>query len=137
VFSTKARQKCLTQDRREDVFRYIWGIIKNKKCHLYRINGMEDHIHILTSLHPTICLSDLVKDIKVSSSKWIKDNGVFSNFTYWQDGYGAFTDNNKEKERLIEYIKNQETHHRKVSFIDEYKALLLEAGIEFDEKYLV
>ena len=120
VFSTKARKKCLTQERREDIFRYIWGIIRNKKCHLYRINGTEDDIHILTNLHPTICLSDLVKAIKVSSSKWIKENGVFSHFTHWQDGYGAFTDNNDGRERLIEYIKNQETHHKKVSFIDEY-----------------
>ena len=137
VFSTKARQRCLIKDRRDDVFRYIWGIIKNNKCHLYRINGMEDHIHILTSLHPTICLSNLVKDIKVSSSKWIKNNGVFSNFSSWQDGYGAFTDNDKAKDRLIEYIKNQDTHHKKVSFIDEYKTLLLEAGIKFDDKYLL
>lgn len=107
------------------------------KCHLYRINGVEDHIHILTSLHPSVCLSDLVKDIKVSSSKWIKENGVFPHFTHWQDGYGAFTDNDREKKRLIEYIKKQETHHKKVSFVDEYKALLLEAGIEFDDKYLL
>jgi REP element-mobilizing transposase RayT len=127
----------LNQERREDVFRYIWGIAKNKKCHLYRINGVEDHIHILTSLHPSVCLSGLVKDIKVSSSKWIKENGVFPHFTHWQDGYGAFTDNDREKKRLIEYIKKQETHHKKVSFVDEYKALLLEAGIEFDDTYLL
>ena len=136
-FSTKARKMCLNRDRKEELYRYIWGVLKNKRCHLYRINGMEDHIHILTSLHPTICLSDLVKDIKVSSSKWIKKNGIFSNFSSWQDGYGAFTENEKAKERLIDYIKSQEHHHNKVNFIDEYKALLLEAGVEFNEDYLL
>lgn len=137
VFSTKNRERCLTAERREDLLRYTWGIIKNEKSHLYRINGVDDHLHILTSLHPTVCLADFVKDIKTGTSKWIKENKVFPGFTHWQDGYGAFTHSTKEKDALIEYIKGQEDHHRGVSFREEFRRLLMEAGIEFDEKYLL
>jgi putative transposase len=77
-----------------------------------------------------------VKDIKVASSLWIKENNIFKNFSSWQEGYGAFTCNFKDKDGLIEYIKNQEVHHQQFSFEDEYRALLVEHGIEFDEKYL-
>ncbi len=136
IFSTKHREKTLDKDNRKEFFLYVWGILKNKKCHLYRINGVEDHLHILTHIHPTIAVSELVKDIKVASALWIKENNIFKNFTFWQEGYGAFTCNFKDKNGLIEYIKNQETHHQNFIFDDEYRALLLEHGIEFEEKYL-
>lgn len=136
VFSTKHRERVLTAPRREDLFRYIWGIVKNKQCHLYRIGGVEDHLHVLTGLHPTVCLSDFVKDIKVASSVWIKENGVFNDFQNWQDGYGAFAHAWRGRATLIDYIKNQEEHHRRESFTDEYKRLLTDARIQFDERYL-
>lgn len=137
VFSTKNRERTLSPNNRPQLFKYIWGIINNNKCHLYRINGIEDHLHILTHLHPTVALSDLVKNIKVASSLFTKENKLFEHFNGWQDGYGAFTYSIKEKDRLIEYIKNQEEHHNTVSFRDEYINLLNEHGIEFDEKYLL
>lgn len=137
VFSTKDRAPALAADKREALFRYIWGILKNQECHLYRINGVEDHLHILTNLHPTVCLADLVKDIKTSTSKWIKENGLFPAFTHWQDGYGAFTVSHDAKDAVIEYIKNQPEHHKKMSFHDELRGLLVKFGIEFDERYLV
>lgn len=137
VFSTKERIPALTADRREDLFRYTWGILKNKECHLYRIGGVEDHLHILTSLHPTVCLAELVKEIKTSTNKWIKENKVFPKFTHWQDGYSAFTVSHSGKDDVIEYIKGQEQHHRKLSFRDELRGLLEKHGIQFDEKYLV
>jgi len=137
VFSTKNRETTLSADRRPELYKYIWGVIQNKDSHLYRINGVEDHIHILSSLHPSLALSDFVKDIKVSSSSWIKNHQVFSHFTHWQDGYGAFTLSIKEKDALIEYIKDQEEHHRQVVFQEELKKLLEDAGIEFDERFLV
>jgi len=137
VFSTKNREAALSANRREDLSRYIWGIIQNHQCHLYRIGGTEDHVHILTSLHPTVPLADLVKDIKVASSKWIGEEGAFSRFTQWQDGYAAFTVSHHEKPRLIEYIKAQAEHHRRVSFHDELRKLLVEHGVEFDEQYLI
>jgi len=110
--------------------------MKNKKCHLYRINGVEDHIHILTDLHPTIALSGLIKDIKLASTKMIKQENLITNFPGWQVGYGAFTYGMSAKDNLIEYIKNQEEHHRKVTFKEEYIGLLKEHDIDYDEKYL-
>ncbi len=136
VFSTKRREGTLTEERKRDLFRYIWGILKNTKCHLYRINAVEDHLHILTSLHPTVDLSSLMRDLKTSTSAWIKQQGIFPKFTQWQDKYGAFTESHSTKDRLIEYIKNQEAHHQTVPYIEELKALLHEAGLEIDETYL-
>ena len=137
VFSTKYREPILIKPNREALFKYIWGVIKNKNCHLYRIYGVEDHIHILTHLHPAVSLASLVKDIKVSSSLYIKEHQLFNGFTNWQSGYGAFTYSIKEKNRVINYIKNQEEHHRKKTFREEYIDLLKEHGVDFDEKYLL
>jgi len=137
VFSTKGREPVLKADRREELFRYIWGILKNRQSHLYRINGVEDHLHILTGLHPTVSLADLVKDIKTGSAHWIKKRSVFPLFAHWQDGYAALTHSQGEIDGLIEYIKGQKEHHRRTTFVEEYRKLLLEAGIEFDERYML
>jgi REP-associated tyrosine transposase len=137
MFSTKGREPVLKTDHREDLFRYIEGILKNRQSHLHRVNGVEDHLHILTSLHPTICLADLVKDIKTGTSHWIKDHSVFPKFSHWQDGYAAFTHSKPELGRLIDYIIGQEEHHHRTTFVEEYRKLLAEAGIDFDERYLL
>jgi len=137
VFATKHRERVLDKPRRDDLFRYVWGIIENHDNHQFRINGVEDHVHILTSLHPTVALADLVKAVKTGSAKWIKENNVFPRFGHWQEVYGAFTHSVREKDALIEYIKNQEEHHHQVDFLDEYRKLLKEADIGFDEKYLL
>jgi putative transposase len=104
---------------------------------LYNINGVEDHIHIMSDLHPSVCLSDYIKDIKVATSLWIKEGGKFPTFEGWQEGYGAFTYSSREKDMIFNYIKNQKEHHRKETFYDEFKRLLIENDIEFDEKYLL
>ena len=103
---------------------------------MYRINGVEDHIHILSSLHPTIALADLIKNIKVATSIWIKENNIFPKFNGWQQSYGGFTYSINEKDILIDYIKNQEEHHKKITFKEEFISLLNEHGIDYDEKYL-
>lgn len=136
VYSTKNRSPTLVTEKRKELYKYIWGILKNKKCHLYQIGGIEDHVHIVTHLHPSVALSDLVKDIKLASTDNIKNEKLFTNFDGWQDGYGAFTYSIDAKENLINYVKNQEEHHKKKTFIEEYKELLQEYKIEFDEKYL-
>jgi REP element-mobilizing transposase RayT len=137
VFSTKNRKNTLNYENHNRLFQYIWGIIKNKKSHLYRIDGVKDHIHIATSIHSTITLADFIKDIKIASSNFIKSENLFPKFDNWQIGYGAFTVSYSSKDTLIEYIKNQKEHHRKVSFKDELKKLLKENGVKFDEKYLL
>ncbi len=89
------------------------------------------------TFHPTVSLANYIKDIKVASSIWMKDSGLFPKFEGWQDGYGAFTYSLKEKDIIINYIKNQKEHHKTEAFRDEFKRLLIENEIEFDEKYLL
>ena len=137
VFSTKNRERALVSEHRTALFRYISGILENKKCHLYQINGVEDHLHILTHLHPSVALADLVKDIKLASTKFIKEKRLFPVFTGWQDGYGAFTYSMDRKDVLINYIKNQEGHHKAKTFREEYIDFLIEHGISYEEKYLL
>jgi putative transposase len=137
VFSTKNREHTLDKENQKELYQYIWGVLKNKKCHLYQIGGVTDHLHILTHLHPSISLSSLIKDIKLSSSELIKLNKIFPNFCGWQEGYGAFTYSIKEKDNLITYIKTQEEHHNNKTYKEEFIELLNEHGIEFDEKFLL
>jgi len=137
VFSTKNREAVLLKKNREILFKYIWGILKNKKCHLYRINGVEDHLHIVTHLHPAESLSSVVKNIKLASNIYIKDQNLFPGFKGWQRGYGAFTYSIHEKEHLIRYVQKQEEHHKKLSFREELKTLLNEHDIKFDDKHLI
>jgi REP element-mobilizing transposase RayT len=117
------------------LFAYITGIIKNKNSHLYRINGVENHLHVLTDVHPSIALADFMREIKASTSSWMKSSGLFPAFNGWAEGYGSLTCSYKDKVRLIDYIKNQQEHHRKEPFEDEYRNLLKESGIEIDERY--
>lgn len=137
VFSTKNREATLVEEHREELYKVIWGIIQRRQCKLYRIGGMEDHLHIFSDLHPSLSLADYIKAIKQGSSNWIKESGLFPAFGGWQDGYGAFTYNSKEKQAVIDYVKTQKEHHRKEAFYEEYKRLLTENGIVFDEKYLL
>jgi putative transposase len=109
VFSTKNRIPVLEGARREELLRYIWGIIKNRHSRLHRINGVEDHLHILSSLHSTVSLADFVKDIKTGSTLWIKANSVFKRFSHWQEGYAAFTCSKHDIDGLIEYIQGKAT----------------------------
>ena len=136
VMGTKGRKPTISESHCVDLYKYIWGIVKNKGCKLYRINGVADHVHLLTDLPPTICLADLIKDIKVASSRWMKSAENFPKWEGWADGYGSFTLSLKEKDRVSDYIKGQKEHHRKEAFLDEYKRLLTENGIEFKEEYL-
>jgi len=137
VFSTRKRETTLSAYSREEIFKYMSGVLENKKCHLYRIGGVSDHLHILTHIHPTVSLASLVKDIKLASTEHIKNKNLFPDFSGWQEGYAAFTYAFKDKNRLIEYIKNQEAHHCIKTFKEELIDLLIEHGIEFDEKYLL
>lgn len=136
VFSTKHREPVMNVDNRDELYRYISGVAKNKKCFIYQINGVEDHLHIVLDLHPSVALAYLVKDIKISSSIYAKEKELFKGFKSWQEGYGAFTYNIKEKDRLINYVKTQEEHHKIKTFKDEYIEILKENGVEFEEKYL-
>jgi len=136
IFSTKYRQPVLLPENRKYLYKYICGILKNKKCHLYRLNGIEDHIHMFISLHQLINLADLIREIKTSCTFWIKKNRLFPDFEGWQEEYSAFTKSHRDKDAVINYIKNQIEHHKNHSSIDELRILLMKEGIEFNEQYL-
>ena len=135
VVRTKASQPTLSLEHSEDLYRYIWGIIKNKKGTLLRINGMEDHVHILSDLPPTVALADYIRDIKAYSSHWLKENPKFPAFDGWAEGYAALTYAWRDKDMIVEYIKNQRGHHRQTDFLTEYRQLLEEQGIVIDDRY--
>jgi putative transposase len=136
VFCTYNRNNTIPREHQEELYKYMWGIIKNRNGVLYRINGMENHMHILCDLHPTVCLADLIKEIKTASNLWMKQSGNYPKFESWAEGYCGLTYSYREKETIVNYIRNQKEHHKKVNFEDEYRDLLKEHGIEWDEKYL-
>ena len=135
VFRTKESLPTINQDHSDEFYAYITGIINNKNSHLYRINGVENHLHILTGLHPSFALADFMREIKVSSSIWMKNVNLFPAFNGWADGYGSFTCSYMDMGRLIDYIKNQQDHHTKKTFEEEYRKLLNESGIKIDERF--
>ena len=135
VFRTYNSQPTINQKHADHLYTYLTGIIKNKNSHLYQINGVENHIHILTDVHPSVALADFVKDIKVSTSIWMKNSGHFPSFRGWAEGYGSFTCSFVDMGRLIDYIKIQKEHHRKKTFEEEYRMLLMEFGVKIDERY--
>jgi REP element-mobilizing transposase RayT len=96
---------------------------------------MEDHIHILSDLHPCVALADFIRDMKTSSSLWLKSSGKFPAYIGWADGYAALTYAWRDKERIISYIKNQRIHHEKENFLDEYRRLLVEHNVSINENY--
>jgi REP element-mobilizing transposase RayT len=135
VFRTKDSLPAIKQENVGQLYAYINGITRNKNSHLYRINGTEDHLHLLTDLHPSLALADFMREVKVASSVWMKNSGLFPSFNGWADGYGAFTCSFMDVGRLIEYIKSQQEHHSKVAFEEEYRKLLLESGVVIDDRY--
>jgi REP element-mobilizing transposase RayT len=137
VFHTKGAEKTIDDLHCKEVYNYIWGIVKNKNSKLYQINGIEDHIHMLVDIHPTISVSDFVRDVKSFSSGWMKQNGHFPIFKGWAEGYGVFAVSYREKDVIIGYIKKQKDHHMDMTFEEEYRKMLSEQGITIDEKYFL
>ena len=136
VFHTKNNVELIKEDIANELFSYMGGILKNYKSIPLQIGGTSDHIHILCTLPKTMTPADLAEEVKKSSSKWIKTKGeLYRNF-YWQDGYGGFSVSKSGINTVKEYILNQKKHHEKVSFMDEYKNLLKEHGIPYEDRYL-
>jgi putative transposase len=136
VFSTKHRKPLIQQPIEADLHSYLGGICKNLECQPLIVGGYTDHIHILYMLSKKITLMKLVEEVKSHSSKWIKSKGVEYADFYWQNGYGAFSVNPAQVDRVIEYIATQKEHHGKKTFQNEYRAFLKEYLVEFEEKYV-
>ena len=136
VFSVKERQNVIHKTWREELFKYVSGIVKGKDQKVFEIGGMPDHIHILISLRPNCMISELVNSVKTNSSKWINSRGFVKGKFNWQEGYGAFSYGQSQLDHVIQYINNQEQHHQKRSFKEEYIELLQRFNVKFEEKYL-
>ena len=136
VFSVKGRQSLIQKDWKEELHKYICGIVNAKEQKVYAIGGVADHIHILVSIKPNIAFSDLVRDIKANSSKWINEKRFLKGKFQWQEGFGAFSYAQSQLNTVIAYINNQDQHHQKKTFKDEYIGLLQKFNVGYDEKYL-
>lgn len=136
VFAVKGRQNLIAKENREELHKYITGIVQNRDQKMLSIFAMHDHIHLLVGLKPSIAISDLVRDIKAGSSKFINDGNWINGKFNWQEGFGAFSYSKSQINNVIKYILNQEEHHKKQSFKEEYLEFLQKFDIEYDEKYL-
>jgi REP element-mobilizing transposase RayT len=137
VFRTKYSKSTIPEAHEKELYAYIMGIVNNKKSKLYRIGGTENHIHLLVDVHPTIALSDFMKELKEYSSKWLAKNPNFPDFEGWAVSFAGFTYSLSDKQTIINYIKNQKKHHKTVSFEEEYRRFLTDNGIEIDERYFL
>lgn len=138
VFRPKNSESVIPMENEEMLYRYIWGVVKHKNGVLYRIGGMPDHVHLLVQLPATVAIADFVRDLKTSTNVYLKENkDSFPKFDGWARSYCALTYSYNEKDTIINYIKNQKEHHKKVSFRDELLGMLRESGVEVDMKYFM
>jgi len=136
VFAVKGRANYLTDNIRTELFSYISGIITKQKHYPLAVNGYKDHVHIFFEYNPVFSVSDLIRDVKSSSSKWLNDQHRISGKFSWQEGYGGFSYSRSQRDIVIKYIMNQEKHHKEKTFKEEYLKLLNDFGIEFKNEYL-
>lgn len=136
IFAVQNRNALIKPSWEEELYKYITGIVQNKGQKMLAINGVSNHIHFFIGMKPTCCLSDLIREIKKSSSSFIKEK-KFTPFRFqWQEGYGAFSYSHSQLTDVIQYINNQKEHHKKQSFKDEYLRFLKDFEIEFKNEYL-
>ena len=136
VFAVQSRLSLISPSWKDELYQYITGIITNKGHKLLIINGMPDHVHLLIGMRPTESLSNLMRDIKADSSEWINKKKLAMGHFSWQEGYGAFSYSKSHVSKVIGYIQNQEEHHKKQTFREEYSKMLADFGIDYDERYI-
>jgi REP element-mobilizing transposase RayT len=136
IFAVKKRTGLIQKEWKDELYKYITGIIQAQDHKLLAINGMPDHLHVFFGMRPIQSLSDLMQDIKQDSSTWINKKKFIKEKFEWQQGFGAFSYSKSQASRVIAYVQNQEVHHRKITFLDEYKKFLEKFGIDYDERYI-
>ena len=136
VFVVKFRKALIDKSFKEELYQYITGIVQSYGHKMLAINGVEDHVHVFIGMRPTQSISDLMQDIKGSSSKWINEKKFLKVKFEWQEGYGAISYSKSHVQNVINYVKNQEKHHAKQTFRDEYIEFLKKFDIEYDEQYI-
>ena len=136
VFAVQNRECIIQKSWKEELYKYIAGIVQNNNHKLLCINGMPDHIHILFGLRPSQSISELMQDIKGSSSKWINERHLVHSKFSWQEGYGAFSYSNSDVPAIIQYILNQTDHHKRKTFTEEYHEMLKAFDVDFNERFI-
>jgi len=136
VFSVQGRQSLIKKEWKERLHKYITGIVKNEKQKLIVINSMPDHIHMLIGMKPDIALSGLIRDVKSNSSKFINEEHLTRGRFNWQEGFGAFSYSHSQLDTVIRYIQNQERHHERKTFRQEYLEILKKFAVDYDDKYV-
>ena len=136
VFAVQNRLCLINKQWKDQLYKYITGVIQNQGHKLLAINGVADHVHIFFGYRPVQSLSDLMQDVKGNSSKWINQNRLVKGRFSWQEGYGAFSYHKNRVQSIINYILRQEEHHKKISFRHEYQKLLEEFEVEYDQNYI-
>lgn len=136
VFAVQFRQRLIHKSWRDELYKYITGIVQNNNHKMLQIGGMPDHLHLFIGMRPSQSLSDLMRQVKGESSEWINEKGFVKGRFAWQAGYGAFSYATAEIPRVIRYIQNQETHHTRKTFVEEYSEFLREFEIDYDDRYI-
>lgn len=136
VFAVQGRENLIMNAFRDDLHQYMHGILKNDGVYPLAVGGWKDHVHIFFELPPDLKISDLIRMLKSTSSKWINDNHLLKSKFNWQSGYGAFSYSKSQRNNVIKYIMNQEVHHKQKSFKEEYLDMLIKNEIKFEDKYI-
>ena len=136
IFAVEGRQSLIAPEHNNELQKYVSGIVSAQKHKLIAINNMPDHLHLLIGLRPDAALSELVRDIKANSSRWINEKHWVAGRFSWQEGFGAFSYSRSQLATVIHYIENQQRHHAKKSFRDEYTQLLEKFSVEYDQRYI-
>ena len=137
VFAVQDRESLIRSDWKDELYKYITGIVQNNKHKLIAINGMPNHIHIFTGYKPHQLVPELLQDIKGDSSKWINEKGLVRGKFSWQAGYGAFSYSHSQIDEVVKYILNQEQHQKKKTFREEYTEFLEQFSVPYDERYIL
>ncbi len=136
IFVVKFREGSISSSWKDELYKYITGIVQNHDHRMICINGMPDHIHLFIGMRPTQSVADLLREIKTSSSRWINERKLVKGKFEWQSGYAAFSYSKSHVPRVINYIEKQEQHHRSITFNMEYKEFLKENEIEYNERFV-
>ena len=136
VFAVQGRENLILNSFRDDLHQYMYGILKKDGVYPLAIGGWKDHVHIFFELPPDLKISDLIRMLKSTTSKWINDNHLLKSKFNWQSGYGAFSYSRSQRNNVIQYIMNQEAHHQQKSFKEEYLDMLIKNEIKFEDKYI-
>lgn len=136
IFAPKFRASLIHPDWENDLYKYITGTVQNNKHKMLGINGMPDHIHMFVGFHTTQSISDFMQDVKAGSSRWVNEKKLTKSRFEWQSGYGAFSYSKSQVPDVIAYIQNQKQHHKKKTFLEEYKLFLEKFEVEYDVQYI-